>query len=123
MEPAHRLRTAEELISMELVDLSRLACPCCHEPVDDGNEGFVHMADGSPLCRGETEPIEIAQRDGIPVAAVTVRTRDNTDALDAIAHTLRDPKWAMLEDIATLVVATGRSVQNLPGDPSTWERH
>ncbi len=43
---------------MELIDISSLACPGCHEPVDDGNEGFTHL-DGSPLCGGETEPIEI----------------------------------------------------------------
>jgi hypothetical protein len=46
---------------MELIDLSSLACSGCHEPVDDGNEGFTHL-DGTPLCRGETEPVEI--RDG-----------------------------------------------------------
>jgi hypothetical protein len=43
---------------MELVNLSDLACPGCHEPIDDGNEGFVHL-DGSPLCMGETEPVEL----------------------------------------------------------------
>jgi hypothetical protein len=114
-----------ELISMELIDLSSLACPGCHEPVDDGNEGFVHMADGTPLCRGEIEPVEVIHPDAIPVVATTGRTMGDTDALDAIAHLLRDPKWAfgMLEDIATFVVATGRSVQNLPDDPSTWIRH
>lgn len=46
-------------------------------------------------------------------------------ALDAIAQMLRDPQWAsgMCEDIADLVRRTGRSITNLPGDPSTWDRH
>jgi hypothetical protein len=46
-------------------------------------------------------------------------------ALDAIQHMLRDPEWGvgMLEDIADLVRATGRDVENLPGDVPTWDRH
>jgi hypothetical protein len=44
-------------------------------------------------------------------------------ALDAIAHLLRDPEWSagMLEDIAEIVVATGRDIEG-DGAP-TWERH
>jgi hypothetical protein len=48
---------------VELIDISNFACPGCHEPADDGNEGFVHMVDGSPLCMGETEPIELCDSD------------------------------------------------------------
>ena len=73
---------------MELIDLSSLACPGCHEPVDDGNEGFVHL-DGSPLCRGETDPVEIEHDD--ERAARHVRTMADEGALDAIAYILRDP--------------------------------
>jgi hypothetical protein len=51
------------LKSVELIDISNFACPGCHEPADDGNEGFVHMVDGSPLCMGETEPIELCDSD------------------------------------------------------------
>jgi hypothetical protein len=56
-----------------------------------------------------------------------VRTPNLPDglALDAIAQMLRDPEWAcgMLEDTADFVRRTGRSVMNLPGDPTTWDRH
>jgi hypothetical protein len=40
-------------------------------------------------------------------------TITDADALDAIASMLRDPQWGvgMLEDIAVLVAATGRSVE------------
>jgi hypothetical protein len=53
-------------------------------------------------------------------------------ALDQVAYMLCDPQWGagMLEDIADLVRATGRSVENIPDpdDPesegiSTWARH
>jgi hypothetical protein len=45
-------------------------------------------------------------------------------ALDALAHMLRDPDWAvgMLADAADLVRATGRSLDNPGGEP-TWDRH
>ena len=54
------------------------------------------------------------------------------DALDLIAHWLRDPDWGvgMLEDIAAVVATTGRDLAALPDptDPtspgrSTWPRH
>lgn len=53
------------------------------------------------------------------------RTVTDAAALDAVARILRDPDWApgMLEDIADLVTRTGRSVDNLPGDEPTWDRH
>lgn len=46
-------------------------------------------------------------------------------ALDLIQEMLRDPEWGvgMLEDIAEIVTATGRRVENYPDDRSTWERH
>lgn len=48
----------------------------------------------------------------------------DAQALDAIAHMLRHPEWAvgMLEDIAELVAETGR---DLAGDHETptWDRH
>lgn len=49
----------------------------------------------------------------------------NARALDAIALILRDPDWGvgMLEDIALILRRTGRSVENLPGDVPTWDRH
>jgi hypothetical protein len=48
-----------------------------------------------------------------------------SEALDAIQLMLRDPEWGvgMLEDIAEIVQRTGRSTDNLPGDPPTWARH
>jgi len=50
---------------------------------------------------------------------------DDATALDTIAWMLCDPEWApgMLEDIADIVRRTGRSVDNLPGDVPTWDRH
>jgi Leu/Phe-tRNA-protein transferase len=49
----------------------------------------------------------------------------DAEALDAIARILRDPKWdiAMLEDIAELIERTGRCVETIPSDASTWIRH
>ena len=55
----------------------------------------------------------------------SVRTESDADALDRIAHILRDPEWGvgMLEDIGEIVTGTGRSIDNLPGDVPTWDRH
>ncbi len=49
----------------------------------------------------------------------------DAQALDAIAHILRDPDWGvgMLEDFAELVQRAGRDTANLPGDEPTWGRH
>lgn len=55
--------TAGGVESVEFIYISNLACPGCYDPVDDGNEGFVHMADGSPLCMGETESVERCDSD------------------------------------------------------------
>lgn len=46
-------------------------------------------------------------------------------ALEGIAEMLRDPDWGsgMLEDIADIIRATGRTVENYPDDRSTWGRH
>lgn len=107
---------------MDPIDLSSLACPGCHEPVDDDNEGFTHL-DESALCNGASEPTELAPAKGS--SALSVRTKTDADALDVIAHILRDPEWSsgMLEDIAEAVVATGRNLDALPGNESTWIRH
>lgn len=47
------------------------------------------------------------------------------EALDRIAEMLCDPDWGsgMLEDIADLTRATGRTVENYPDGRSTWARH
>jgi len=49
----------------------------------------------------------------------------DAQALDEIAHILRDPDWGvgMLEDFAELVQRAGRDTANLPGDEPTWGRH
>lgn len=49
---------------------------------------------------------------------------DDGPALDEIAEMLRDPDWGvgMLEDIAAIVRATGRSLDN-PEEVDTWDRH
>lgn len=46
------------------------------------------------------------------------------EALDVIATILRDPDWAvgMLEDIAEIVTAAGRTIDN-PDMVPTWDRH
>jgi hypothetical protein len=60
--------------------------------------------------------------------APTQRVKDSK-ALDSIQHLLQDPEWAagMLEDIAELVNATGRSTENVYDDEgdevATWGRH
>lgn len=48
----------------------------------------------------------------------------SNDALDYIAEMLRDPDWGvgMLEDIARIVTATGRNLDN-PDEVPTWDRH
>jgi hypothetical protein len=63
-----------------------------------------------------------ADRSEVPTASTS---RDPGDALDAIAHMLRDPEpaAAMLEDIGAIVTETGRSIDNLPGGEPTWDRH
>ncbi len=57
--------------------------------------------------------------------AVAAPTMTDAAALDEIAEMLRDPEWssAMLEDIACLVRASGRTVENYPDDRPTWDRH
>jgi hypothetical protein len=46
-------------------------------------------------------------------------------ALDAIQEMLRDPEWGtgMLEDIAGLVLGTGRTTDNYADNRPTWGRH
>jgi hypothetical protein len=52
--------------------------------------------------------------------------RQLTDAagLDAIQHMLCDPDWGvgMLEDIAAIIIRTGRGLAN-PSNQPTWARH
>jgi hypothetical protein len=52
------------------------------------------------------------------------REIDDEPTLDMIATILADPEWGvgMLEDIADLVMRTGRSMVN-PAEISTWDRH
>lgn len=67
---------------------------------------------------------ELAERLASPIKSVAALANDpNAYALDRIAYMLRDPDWGvgMLEDIAELVVATGRDVEG-DGEP-TWDRH
>ena len=46
-------------------------------------------------------------------------------ALDVIAEWLRDPErgLGMLEDIADVIRASGRSVEDYPDGRPTWDRH
>jgi hypothetical protein len=63
------------------------------------------------------------------VAAASTQEEKDIRALDAIQYMLRDPEWGsgMLEDIADLVRATGRKVEDIEdedGEPvQTWDRH
>jgi len=76
------------------------------------------------------EGLSPPEPDGTEVAdlldqAGDARSISDEAALNYIAHMLRDPDWGvgMLEDIAELIERTGRTVDNLPGDEPTWERH
>lgn len=63
-------------------------------------------------------------RERLEEAQTTTAERD-AQALNVIAHWLRDPAWGvgMLEDITEQVRRTGRKIENYPGDPETWGRH
>jgi hypothetical protein len=59
------------------------------------------------------------------LAAAGLPGPSDVAALAEIAEILRDPEWGvgMLEDIAEIVRATGRTVENYPDDRATWSRH
>ncbi len=62
--------------------------------------------------------------DSSTAPATSAPRLSDAQALDAVAHMLRDPEWnsGMLEDINELVCATGRDTAG-DDETATWDRH
>lgn len=105
---------------------------CLREPRSEGVVvgrrlgDFGMETDAYGRALDEATAARVAQGN-VPV--VGKRTETDAGALNRIQRILRDPEWGsgMLEDIGEIIVATGRSIDDLldeEGEPiSTWGRH